>query len=47
MPDLGTWANLAEIVGGATVVGGLLFAGFEIHRSPEDEDPNGFRESPR
>lgn len=32
MPDLGTWANIAEIVGGATVIGGLLLVVFEVHR---------------
>lgn len=32
MVDLATWANVAEIVGGATVVGGVLLAVFQIHR---------------
>lgn len=32
MPDLATWANVAEIVGGATVVGGVILALFQLHR---------------
>lgn len=32
MPDLQTWANLAEIVGGAAVVGGVLYAAIQIHQ---------------
>lgn len=30
MVDLGTWANIAEIVGGATVIGGVVFALYQV-----------------
>lgn len=30
--DLQTWANVAEIVGGAVVVGGIAFAAFEVQQ---------------